>query len=107
MKQRVAELLADGAVIDQNRLETEVALLADKCDVSEEVTRVRSHLRQFAHELMREPQGSGKKLAFMAQELHREFNTIGSKVGDPEIISVVIDAKSELEKVREQVANLE
>ena len=62
---------------------------------------------QFSKELMQEPSGSGKKLAFVTQELNREFNTIGSKIGNPALISVVIDAKSELEKVREQVANLE
>ena len=107
LTERVAALLADSSALDPQRMEFEVALLADKCDVSEEVTRIRGHLMQFRKELMREPSGSGKKLAFVTQELNREFNTIGSKIGNPELISMVIDAKSELEKVREQVANLE
>ncbi|MEC8025473.1 MAG: YicC/YloC family endoribonuclease [Myxococcota bacterium] len=104
---RVSQIVRDTGSVDSHRLETELALLADKCDVSEEVFRVRSHLTQFEDELLREPYGSGKKLAFLTQELHREFNTIGSKVGDPAIITVVIEAKTELEKVREQVANIE
>lgn len=107
LRERVASLLSEGTSLDPQRMEFEVALLADKCDVSEEVTRVKGHLMQFSKELMQEPSGSGKKLAFVTQELNREFNTIGSKIGNPALISVVIDAKSELEKVREQVANLE
>jgi len=107
LRERINGLINELTALDPTRLEIEVALLADKCDVSEEVTRVRGHLMQFNKELMRQPSGSGKKLAFLTQELNREFNTIGSKIGDPELIRMVIDAKSELEKVREQVANLE
>ncbi len=107
LERRLTGLLAGTGKLDPNRLEQEVAILADKTDVSEELTRLSSHLDQFDAELSKAPQGRGKKLEFLTQELLREVNTIGSKVGDADVTSVVIDAKCELEKVREQVANLE
>jgi uncharacterized protein (TIGR00255 family) len=107
LDRRLGAMLGGTAKLDPARLEQEVAILADKTDVSEELTRLSSHLDQFVSELNRTPAGRGKKLEFLTQELLREVNTVGSKVGDADVTSVVIDAKCELEKVREQVANLE
>lgn len=91
--------------IEPSRLVSEVALLADKADISEELVRIESHLQQFAAELKKT--SVGRRLDFLLQELGREFNTIGSKVQDGDMQRLVVDAKAELEKVREQVQNLE
>ena len=104
---RVADLLGSRAELDPGRLEHEVALYADRCDVSEELTRIAGHLDAFEAELGRTPTGRGKTLDFLAQELNREFNTTGSKVGDAALVHDDIDAQVELERIREQVANLE
>jgi len=89
-----------------DRVAREVAFLADRSDISEELTRVDSHLASLA-ETLDLPQPIGRKLEFLLQELHREFNTIGSKCNLPELATVVIDTKQELEKLREQAANVE
>lgn len=91
--------------IDQQRLATEVALLADKADITEELVRLESHLLEAI--LCLKDSGNGKKLEFITQELTREFNTIGSKSSDVNITSLVVEAKSQLEKIKEQSQNLE
>jgi len=105
LRERMLAMLA-GAEIDQSRLATEVAVWADKVDVSEELARLRAHLTQLAALLAGDGQ-VGRTLDFLIQEINREVNTIGSKADDLEISQAVIAAKSTLEKMREQVANLE
>jgi len=107
LEKRISALLTDPARLDSGRIEHEIAFLADKSDVSEELSRLSSHLDQFMAELDATPRGRGKMLEFLTQELLREVNTSGSKVGAADLTTEVIDAKCELEKVREQVANLE
>jgi len=104
LEERLQELQPGG--IDPVRLAQEVAIMADRCDISEELVRFRSHLNQFAETLMR-PEPIGRKLDFLVQEMNREINTIGSKAMDLTIGSLVIEAKGELEKMREQIQNLE
>ncbi len=105
MKARVERLIGVGP-IDTARLTQELALFADRCDVSEELTRLGSHLEQFSAAL--KGQGAvGRRLDFLIQEMGREVNTIGSKANDAEIAALVIHIKGELEKIREQVQNIE
>ncbi len=92
---------------DPQRLALEVALLADKVDVSEELSRLELHLRQFSNTLKGHADGVGRKLDFIVQEIGRELNTIGSKAQDAVIQGQVVDAKAELERIREQVQNVE
>ncbi len=92
--------------VDRGRLEQEVALFAKNCDISEELTRLKSHLVTLRNSLKADSE-AGKKLDFMAQELHREANTIGSKSSDFKISRYVIQIKSDIEKIREQVKNIE
>ena len=103
LRDRLAELaLAD---LDPGRLEAEAALLADKYDVTEETVRLRSHLDQFRAALaLDEP--VGRRLNFLAQEIGREVNTVGSKANDAEITTLAVSMKEELEKIREQVQNV-
>ncbi len=105
LRTRIAELTDQ--TLDEGRLEQEVAVLADKADVAEELSRIESHCLQFDAELSDEAGTSGKKLEFIAQELLRELNTIGSKSPDTAIRSSVIEAKAEMERIREQLANVE
>lgn len=105
LAERITELL-EGPAPDPDRLAQEVALYADRSDVTEEVVRVRSHIAQF-RERSRLDGPVGKSLDFLAQELNREFNTIGSKSQDAAIRAAVIDAKAEVEKIREQIQNVE
>jgi uncharacterized protein (TIGR00255 family) len=100
--------LADGISIDEQRLAQEIAILADRLDVSEEVSRFHSHLEAFRSTLA-SPSGDGvgKRLGFLLQELLREANTTGSKANDATILQDVISIKEELERIREQVENLE
>lgn len=105
MKTRVAELL--GAVpVDETRLLTECAVFADKTDINEELTRLGSHFSQFKS-ILKEEVPVGRKLDFLVQELNREVNTIGSKANDSEIARNVIDAKCAVERIREQIQNIE
>ena len=100
--------LAGGIAIDDQRLAQEVAVLADRLDVSEEVARFRSHLDAFRTTLKNPPvDGVGKRLGFLLQELLREANTTGSKANDATILQDVLAVKEELERIREQVENLE
>jgi len=105
LRERMRAMLA-GAELDHVRLATEVAVWADKTDVSEELARLRAHLAQLTALLAGEGP-VGRTLDFLIQEIHREVNTIGSKADDLEISQAVIAAKSSLEKMREQVQNLE
>ena len=102
---KLGELLADRQ-IDDSRVLTEAALFADKVAVDEETVRLRSHIDQFRHILtLEEPVGC--KLDFLVQEMNREANTIGSKAQDAEMARIVVELKSEIEKVREQIQNIE
>ena len=102
---RIRELM-DGMVIDESRLSQEVAIMAEKSDITEEIVRFRSHIKQFL-EMLKSPEAIGRKVDFLIQEMNREVNTIGSKSNDAEISCHVIEIKSELAKLREQVQNLE
>lgn len=104
---RIEELLTDKAnlVYDESRREAEVAIFADKCAIDEELTRLNSHMAQLRETL--DAKGSiGKRLDFILQEMNREVNTIGSKANDITITNYVLDMKTELEKIREQIQNL-
>jgi uncharacterized protein (TIGR00255 family) len=92
--------------MDDERLVREVALFADRCDISEEVTRLHSHFAKF-HEYLHSGEPVGRSLDFLCQELFREFNTIGSKANDALVAQTVVEAKTELEKLREQIQNIE
>ena len=106
LHERVGQLMADKNVLDQNRLELEIILLAEKLDVTEECVRFRSHVKFFV-EAMRNEVAAGRKLNFLVQEINREANTIGSKSNDAEIGHIVVQLKEELEKIREQIQNIE
>lgn len=88
------------------RVVRELAFFAERCDATEEVTRLRSHFAQF-EEFLKSPEPVGRKIEFLLQEIQREFNTLGSKSGTPAVVRAVVEAKSELERLREQAANLE
>lgn len=102
---RVAEMVGD-ARIDEARLATETALFADRCDYTEETVRFSSHIKQF-RDTLRAQGPIGKKLDFITQEMNREANTIASKAQDAQVLAIAVEIKSELEKVREQVQNIE
>lgn len=105
LEAKVKELLED-AKVDEQRLITETAIFADKVAVDEETVRLRSHIDQLCN-LLDGDGAVGKKLDFIVQEMNRETNTIGSKAQDIEIAHIVVDIKSEIEKIREQVQNIE
>ncbi len=105
LRERVAQLI-DEKKIDENRLELEIALLAEKLDVTEECVRFRSHSKFFLDALDDE-EAVGRKLNFLVQEMNREINTIGAKANDATIAHVVVGAKDELERIREQLQNIE
>lgn len=96
----------DGTQIDEQRVLTEAAIFADKTAVDEETVRLRSHFKQF-REMTEAEEPIGRKLDFLVQELNRESNTIGSKCQDLRITKLVIEMKSEIEKIREQIQNIE
>jgi uncharacterized protein (TIGR00255 family) len=105
LKARIAQLLG-GTAVDESRLEMEIALLADRLDVTEECVRFRSHLKFFL-EAVDAGEPAGRKLNFLVQEINREANTIGSKSSAVEIAHRVVGVKEELEKIREQLQNIE
>ena len=105
LETRIKELLKTD-VVDQTRLAQEVVIYSDKCSVEEEITRLKSHISQFLN-LLNENIAIGKKLDFLIQEMNRETNTIGSKSSDLNITNLVVEIKSELEKIREQIQNIE
>ena len=107
LRARIAELLDGAAEIPEDRILTEAAIFADKCAIDEEITRLNSHLLQLKSILTGSESTVGKKLDFLVQEMNREANTIGSKCQNSEIAHVVVDLKSEIEKIREQIQNIE
>lgn len=106
LRQRISELLDAEVALDEARLANEVAFFADKACIDEELVRLASHLLQL-EELLRADTAVGRKLDFLLQEINREINTIGSKANSLAISNLVIEAKGELEKIREQVQNIE
>ncbi len=102
---RMRELL-DGAAVDEQRLLTEAALFADKVAVAEETVRLRSHIDQL-RQMLSGDEAVGRKLDFLVQEMNREINTTGSKAQDAEMARIVVDVKAEIEKIREQIQNIE
>lgn len=108
-KEVLLKRLADSGLplpLDDERIIKEIALFADKCDVSEEMTRLESHLNQF-EKICDKAEPVGRTLDFLCQEIFRELNTTGSKANDAELAQLVVNAKTELEKIREQVQNIE
>jgi len=106
LKDRI-ELLTEGMIdLDPSRVVQEAAILADKSDISEEIARAQSHLKQFRN-IMASGEPAGRKLNFLLQEFNREFNTMGSKSGNADISHTIVSVKSEIEKIREQVQNVE
>lgn len=106
MTDRINELLGDNVELDEIRLAQEVAYFSDKTNITEELVRLSSHLDQLAN-IFTEKQSIGRKLDFLLQEINREINTIGSKSPDVDISNFVIELKSEFEKIREQIQNIE
>ncbi|MEA3545485.1 MAG: YicC/YloC family endoribonuclease [Thermodesulfobacteriota bacterium] len=104
LRERLARLQENGG--DPQRVAQEIAIFADRCDISEEITRFNSHLDQF-HDLLQQQEPVGRQLDFLVQELNREANTMGSKSNDATLTRYVVALKSELEKIREQVQNIE
>jgi uncharacterized protein (TIGR00255 family) len=105
LQERVA-VLAGGVPLDPGRLEQEVVLFADRADITEEGARLASHLAQF-RDLLDAPGPQGRKMEFLLQEMHREVNTLGTKAADAAIAAEVVAMKAELEKMREQLQNVE
>lgn len=105
LRARIAELLGD-VEIDENKLASEVAFFADKADINEEISRLKSHLVQFYDTLELDEQ-VGRKLDFLSQEMNREINTMGSKANDSFLTNCVLKMKNELEKIKEQIRNVE
>ena len=105
LETRIKEILKDQE-IDKQRLAQEVVIYADKCSVEEEITRLNSHILQFKN-LLNSDEAVGKKLDFIVQEMNRETNTIGSKANNLDITNKVIDLKTEIENIREQIQNIE
>lgn len=105
LRERIVKLLTD-LQLDEMRFAQEAALIADRMEITEELVRLRSHFKQF-DSLMQSDEPVGRKLDFLLQEMNREVNTIGSKANDAEIAAMVVELKSEMEKVREQIQNVE
>jgi uncharacterized protein (TIGR00255 family) len=106
LEERIKRLTENTLEIDEDRLMQEVILFADKIDISEELTRLKGHIEHFLH-LLQSQDAVGKKLDFLVQEMNREINTIGSKANNSDISKHVVEVKSRLEKIREQVQNVE
>ena len=106
LKERIVALTRGMVEIDPERITQEAAFLADKSDISEEIVRVASHIKQF-RTIMNSEEPAGRKLNFLLQELHREFNTMGSKTEKAQVSHTIVEVKSELEKIREQLQNVE
>lgn len=103
---RISEMLENPSILDENRLAQEVAIYADKSSITEEIVRFRSHIDQLKKTVVKND-SIGRKIDFLIQEMNRETNTIGSKSSDLNITNLVVEVKSELEKVREQIQNIE
>lgn len=106
LQNRINEILQDISIIDENRLAQEVAIYADKSSITEEIVRFKSHIEQLKNTVLKN-ESIGRKIDFLIQEMNREANTIGSKSSDLNITNLVIEVKSELEKIREQIQNIE
>jgi uncharacterized protein (TIGR00255 family) len=106
LKERITALTRETVEIDPARLAQEAAFLADRSDISEEIVRAGSHVKQF-RQIMKAQEPGGRKLNFLLQELNREFNTIGAKIGHADVSHKIVNIKSELEKIREQIQNIE
>ena len=105
LENRVNEILKTD-VVDKNRLAQEIVIYSDKCSIEEELTRLKSHIEQFEN-LIEQNEPIGKKIDFLIQEMNREINTIGSKSGNIKITNSVIELKTVLEDIREQIQNIE
>ena len=103
--QRLSEIIHD-TKIDEQRILTEAAIFAEKTAVDEETVRLKSHIAQF-RQLLESETAVGRKLDFLIQEFNREANTIGSKIQNVEVTKIVVDIKSDIEKIREQIQNIE
>lgn len=99
-------MLEDPSIIDESRLAQEVAIYADKSSITEEIVRFKSHIEQLKNTVVKN-ESIGRKIDFLIQEMNRETNTIGSKSSDLNITNLVVEVKSELEKIREQIQNIE
>ncbi|MEA1946969.1 MAG: YicC/YloC family endoribonuclease [Thermodesulfobacteriota bacterium] len=106
LKDRIAALTKGIIEIDPDRIAQEAAFLADRSDISEEIVRVASHIKQF-RTIMNSAEPAGRKLNFLMQELNREFNTMGSKTNNSNVSHIIVEVKSDLEKIREQLQNVE
>lgn len=107
LRERIRDLTSGSVEIPEDRILLEAAIFADKCSITEELVRLDSHIKQLGDIISTSNQPDGKKLDFLVQEMNREANTIGSKANDIEITNLVLDIKSEIEKIREQVQNIE
>lgn len=103
---RISEILENPSLVDENRLAQEVAVYADKSSITEEIVRFKSHIEQLKNTVVKN-ESIGRKIDFLIQEMNRETNTIGSKSSDLNITNLVVEVKSELEKIREQIQNIE
>lgn len=107
LKNRIQELIGSSVTVPEDRILVEAAIFADKCSIAEELTRLYSHMEQMKSIIENSRQPEGKKLDFLVQEMNREANTIGSKANDIEITNLMLKVKAEVEKIREQVQNVE
>jgi len=107
LRERIQELIGNSVTVPEDRILVEAAIFADKCNITEELTRLNSHMDQMKSIIEKSSQPDGKKLDFLVQEMNREANTIGSKANDITITGHMLDIKSEIEKIREQVQNIE
>ena len=107
LRERITELIGGSIEVPEDRILVEAAIFADKCAIDEEITRLGSHLIQLENIVTKSTQPDGKKLDFLVQEMNREANTIGSKANDITITGYMLEIKSEIEKIREQVQNIE
>lgn len=107
LRERIKELIGNSVTIPEDRILVEAAIFADKCSITEELVRLNSHIDQLKNIITKSNQPDGKKLDFLVQEMNREANTIGSKANDIEITNMMLEIKSEIEKIREQVQNIE
>jgi uncharacterized protein (TIGR00255 family) len=107
MKDRITELIGKDIAVPEDRILLEAAIFADKSNITEELVRLDSHMVQLENIIHRSDKADGKKLDFLVQEMNREANTIGSKSNDMQITGVMLEIKSEIEKIREQIQNIE
>jgi len=107
LKERITDLIGNSIAVPEDRILLEAAIFADKCSITEELVRLDSHMIQLRNIIGNSDKPAGKKLDFLVQEMNREANTIGSKANDIEITNLMLEIKAEIEKIREQVQNIE